>query len=144
MEIFSYVDRLTSPRNTFCGDTEKKLCRTEIPLYIVISVFCACHFSSQVSLLNSVAALKGYSYLLAAEKQTAWEPNGRIQTCLCVGVILQLYQENLLWPHRHFFNALTWAKFCFNQVKISNRQSICLARYLREITLHVLFCLHKT
>lgn len=92
MEIF-LCGQANKPTEYFLWWYRKKWCRTEIPLYIAITTFCACHFGSQMSLPNSVAALKGYSYLLAAEKQTAWEPNGRIQTCLCVGVILQLCQR---------------------------------------------------
>lgn len=45
--------------------------------------------------------------MLAAEKQTAWQPNGKISTCLCDGVILKLCQ-NIRFAYTNIFHALTF------------------------------------
>lgn len=50
---------------------------------------------------------EGLKLMLAAGKQTAWKPNGKISTCLCAGVILKLYQ-NICFAYTNIFHALTF------------------------------------
>jgi hypothetical protein len=53
------------------------------------------------------SSTEGLKLMLAAGKQSAWPPNGKISTCLCAGVMLQLYQ-NIRFAYINIFHALTF------------------------------------